>query len=117
MKISETRHLKSIVDQFETEDYFVSVIEHTDLTLKAVIKNCFPNGSCSLQFARRTIARVAAVIKKMHDQKVIHCDLRQETVCMRVSNTESCGYAVSRPIGLDYAICLKPKQKFVQGSI
>ena len=116
-KVSEIKHLKSIVDQFESTGLLISIDEHSELTLEKVIKVCFPDGRCNIRFARRVINFVAAALKKMHGQNIMHRNLHQGTVMMRTSNSESAGYVVKRLAGLEYAICMPQKLQMVDYQI
>ena len=61
-----------------------------------------------------TVAGLAAIIHKMHfKQRVIHRNICLDSVGMRVSNSEPCGYSIKRLSGTEYATCLKQKIEVV----
>ena len=61
-----------MLDFFEVEDMtFLLLKPASDLTLKAIMKERFPQG-CTVDFARRTIKELAEILVPMHSKGVIH---------------------------------------------
>ena len=56
---------------------------------------------------------MAASIQKMHSKCIVHRNICLDTVNMRVSKSEPCGYSVKRLSGMEYAMCLKKQQYIV----
>lgn len=98
-----------MIDHFETEDRIVCVVQRSFWSLREVIVECFPNGTVSYDATRMIIARVATSIGKMHSTRVVHRNICLNTIGMRISNSERCGYSVKRLSGMEYATCLKQK--------
>ena len=60
------------------------------------------------------IAKLAASIKKMHrEEKMLHRNINLDTVVLRTSKSEPCGYTITRISGTEYAARLKPGESHV----
>ena len=103
----QSKSQETIVDYFETEDRIVTVVHRHSWSLREVIVECYPNGTVSCDAARMIILSLATTIRKMKSMRVIHIKFCLDSIIMRISKSEPCGYSVKKISGMKYATDLK----------